>query len=458
MAFTRRALLRMCIASTGTRLWAQSGAEIADELAAFPGTTDPVGVWHQRLSEAAARHAWMPTAAWGVPRTDAVPWAELGQLLRSRYRDLRRHFVFEYYPWYDGDSFWHWDQWGRRPPADIAANSMPLLGAYDSRSAAVIEQHAQWMAEAGVGTINLSWWGIGSFSDRAVSIVMDVMHAHDIHVAFHLEPYGPDRVDRLAADVSYLLTKYGERRRWDCFFFHERADGSQGPVFKVFRTTLPQQIEDCHGVMRRVPDYVPPSTWLRATDHVRAAVDGTFDHLTLLSDTWDAACVRAAGFDGIAIYDPVIEREEWLGHALAATRLGMPFSFSVNPGLDEIGRRGLPADSCDRPRPFLPHMPGLSWSTAAGREQARRLSEQRIAETLEWTLLLQTHPWLGNVDQGFFLVYVTSFNEWHEGTQFEPMKAEAELIPEERIYGYRNPSDGVYRLRRLANLLRRLLA
>ena len=62
----------------------------------------------------------------------SFPWNEIGQLLRERYRNFRRHFVFEYYPWYANDPFRHWQQWDREPPADIGASSVPLLGPYDS--------------------------------------------------------------------------------------------------------------------------------------------------------------------------------------------------------------------------------------------------------------------------------------------------------------------------------------
>ena len=122
-------------------------------------------------------------------------------------------------------------QWDRLPPLDLAANTMPLLGAYDSRSVSVLEQHARWIAESGVGAINLSWWGRGDFEDRAVHLVMDVMHAHDIRVTFHLEPYGPQRAEEFPSDVLYLLKEYGEKRRWDCLLFHRWSDGSEGPIF-----------------------------------------------------------------------------------------------------------------------------------------------------------------------------------------------------------------------------------
>ena len=131
-------------------------------------------------------------------QSEPFPWAETGETLRRQFRDLRRHFVFEYYPWYANSPFRHWQQWGREPPTDLAANAVPVLGAYDSRSVSVIEQHARWIADSGVGVINLSWWRPESFSDRAVHTVMDVMRDHDIKVTFHLEPYGPERAESSA--------------------------------------------------------------------------------------------------------------------------------------------------------------------------------------------------------------------------------------------------------------------
>ena len=398
------------------------------------------------LSTVAAR-------AWA--QAEPFPWGEIGATLRARFRELRRHFVFEYYPWYANDPFRHWQQWGRQPPTDLAATSVPHLGAYDSRSTSVIEQHARWIAESGVGVINLSWWRPGSFSDRAVHTVMDVMRDHDIKVTFHLEPYGPERADFLAADIRHLLIEYGEKRRWDAFFLHERADGTRGPVFKLFATALPEETENCRGEMEDVPLYVPAARWRRAIDRVRSEWDGRFDHVTLLDDTLPRNA-KDIGLDGIARYDPTSEREEWLGLALAASRLGLVFSFSSNPGLDEIHRRKLLPDSCYVPRPFVPSTSDIDWTLPGGRARAQELAARRIQETLEWSLALQTHPWLGNVDQGFFLVYFTSFNEWHEGTQFEPMKNRSTLTAAELSVGYHNTDDGRYRLNALTSLLAKL--
>src|SRR5438045_299927 len=46
--------------------------------------------------------------------------------LRQRFPDLRRHFVFEYYPWYRTNPFGHWNEAERQPPIDLASNYMPV--------------------------------------------------------------------------------------------------------------------------------------------------------------------------------------------------------------------------------------------------------------------------------------------------------------------------------------------
>src|SRR5512145_2492096 len=100
----------------------------------------------------------------------AFPWPPRPRTLVERFPDLRRHFVFEYYPWYGGPpGYEHWRQWDRAPPHDLGSRYLPRLGAYDARSATVVEQHARWIAESGVGAIALSWWGRGSFEDRAAA-------------------------------------------------------------------------------------------------------------------------------------------------------------------------------------------------------------------------------------------------------------------------------------------------
>jgi hypothetical protein len=396
----------------------------------------------------------------GAVETDqvAVPRIDLeaaGADLRRRYPDLRRHFLFEYYPWYATHPWFHWDHWSRTLPAGIAATSMPKLGPYDSRDPAVLEQHARWIVESGAGGINISWWGPGSFEDRAVHRIMDVMRDHDLRVTFHLEPFRTTRVATYVDDVLYLLREYGEKRRWDALLLLAGADGRSGPVFKSFRTIVPQQVRDCHGKTHLVPDYVPDSTWRRQTDRVRTTLKSAFDRITLLADVSDVTRMQAAGFDGMAMYNNFVRPRVWRPLAEAISARDLLFSFNVNPGFDVLpGRPSTNPDACPAGKTPIEPPGEYDFLKEADRERLVERSRNRIAETFRTTLALQTKPALANARHGFLLVYINSFNEWHEGHQFEPMKDAADLTAEERQYDYRNPRVGDYRLRYLQDLMR----
>ena len=378
--------------------------------------------------------------------------------LLRRFPDLRRHFVFEYYPWYGGPpDYEHWDYLGRKPPLDLASPYMPRLGPYDVRSPAVLEQHARWIKEAGVGAIALSWWGRRSWQDQRVGLIMDVMRDHDVKVTFAMEPYADDRSLRYADDILYLLREYGEKRRWDAFLLLRDADGSEGPVFKGFRCILPETSPDCLGLVHEVSDYTPDTVWRRQTDTLRQTLRADFDHVTLLADSLEFRRTPASGFDGIGIYDNYIEPERYAPLAEGASRARLLFSFNVNPGYLQIEPREVGDNPCYSPRRFAPETEGLDLTRPEGRELAARRSAERIQRSFAETLAVQTDPALENDRRGFFLVYVNSFNEWHEGHAFEPMKDATDLGPAERALGYANPARGDYRLRALGALVDGLL-
>jgi hypothetical protein len=375
--------------------------------------------------------------------------------LANRFPDLRRHFVFEYYPWYGGPpDYVHWDFWNRRPPDDLASPYVPHLGAYDVRDRRVLEQHARWIADSGVGGVALSWWGRGSWEDRTVHLIMDVFDAHDLKVTFALEPYRDDRGKVFASDVLYLLREYGEKRGWDAFLMLRNADGSEGPVFKGFRCIVPPEATDCHGVTRPVADYTADETWRAQIEGLRDTLRGDFHHVTLLADAVELTRPPRGGFDGIGVYDNFIPPTDYARYAAGASVAGLVFSFNVNPGFDSIEPRFLP--DCYTPQRFAPPTEGLDWGSAGGRERAAGRSAERIRESFEATVAVQTDPELINARRGFFLVYVNSFNEWHEGHAFEPMKDAADLTPPERALGYHNPEQGAYRLATLRGLVERV--
>jgi hypothetical protein len=379
------------------------------------------------------------------PVAPPIDLSAMGRLLRQRFPDLAAHFAFEYYPWYGTNPWRHWNQWDRMPPVDIAVTSVPALGPYDSRDPKVIERHARWIADTGVGGINVSWWGQGSYEDQAVPVLMDVMHDHGLKVTFHLEPYSDGRTERYADDIRYLIAQYGDKRGWDAMLVLRDANGDEGPVFKSFATILPQTSTDCHGRTSPVSLWRPDSVWRQQTDTVRTTFGRDFDHVHLLADSGALDRVRVAGFDGIAIYDSYLRPPQWPALARSCREFQLLFSFNINDGFDGIAQRNVPAGSCYHPPPFEPPAV-LDFESPVDLEWAKLYAERRIDDSMGTTLGLQTDSSLTDSGSGFFMVFINSFNEWHEGTAFEPMKNRMDLTPEELALDYHNPMRGDYRL------------
>ena len=474
MLHSRRAFLAD-LAGTAAGAWMGAGA-VAPALTAGAAATGPA-----RLPRTRAERTWIgqpdrrrgfrglssvatPGGAGREPRRvvqrqshGAVVGRAVPRSLAEQFTDLRRRFVFEYYPWYDSDPWYHWNEAGRTPPLDIAAAAVPRLGPYDSTDVRVIEQHARWIADAGVGAINMSWWGRGDYTDLAVPRVMDVMRDHDIKVTFHLEPYGDSRARRYADDVIYLLREYGEKRRWDTFLLLEEGNGRVAPVFKSFRTILPRDVQDCLGQTILVPDYTSDGDWRRQTDATREGVRREFSRVYLLADSLDMGRMTASGFDGLAVYDNFVTPARWPRIAEDASGADLLFSFNVNPGFDRYPDRPPPpspaVDPCyGGPSGFEPGGTHPDWTDMAARAAAQGAALERISEAFATTTRLQQQP-SPNRTRGFFLAYVNSFNEWHEGHQFEPALDATDLSADQRRLGYHNPPDGFARLRHLRSLL-----
>ena len=284
-----------------------------------------------------------------------------------------------YYPWYrtpDVDARWdHWGEGQFHPPLDIASDYYPVLGAYSIADPAILAQHFAWLREAGVGVVISSWWGQRSYEDQAVPLILDVAERYGVKVAFHIEPYGGRTADRLVSDIQYLYSHYGDHPA----FYRTTASSRWSPDARSKGLFFVWAI--------RVPDTssaeVEATYWQPALDAIHDLPDGGL----VIANTTESDWVDGGHFDGLYNY-ATLHLDERNDFSWAR---GLPpdawYAPSVIPGFSARRIRYPPED-------FDPRDNGATY-----------------AEQWEAALSTGVQP---------ALVTITSFNEWHEGTQIEP--------------------------------------
>ena len=165
---------------------------------------------------------------------------------------------------------------------------------------------------------------------------------------------------------------------------------------------------------------------------------------------------RKSSFDGTAVYNNFHDPSTWQGHSEHTSSDGLVYSFNTNPGFDSIARQAVPKGSGYVPTPFHPATE-INWNNSDDRERAKQLSQRQTHRTLSTSILVQSNPLHTSSRQDFFLVFLNSFNEWHDGHAFEPAKNYAYLYSMELPSGYHNERCGNYRIKTLRRYLRRVL-
>ena len=312
-----------------------------------------------------------------------------------------------YYPWYfnqEIDGRWdHWGEGGFDPPLDIASDFYPVLGAYSESDPAVLAQHFSWLREAGVGVIISSWWGQGNFTDRALPLMLDIADHYGIKIAFHIEPYGGRTAESLADDIHYLYDKYGD---YPAFFWTTETslfslDDRPKGLFFIWASVVPD--DNSPGVSSEY--------WQETMDTLHNENPGAI----VLTDQNDPVWITLGHFDGSYNYG-VLDADQ-VGYKWALSLpTGTWYVPGINPGFSAM-RIGAP-DWVDTPR--------RDGSTYDDRW------ERMFAVGIE--------P---------MLVAITTFNEWHEGTQIEPAAPEMTTVDGYAYldYGKLSP-DGYLKLTR----------
>ncbi|MBN2145937.1 MAG: hypothetical protein JW726_01070 [Anaerolineales bacterium] len=282
-----------------------------------------------------------------------------------------------YYPWYGNPTFdggWiHWDN-RYQPPQDISSDYYPTLGPYSVRDPAVLDQQMEWLQDAGVDLIVASWWGQDSYEDNAMPVLLAHAAAYGIRVAFHIENYIGRSAEKLVEDIQYIYEQYG-----DSPAFFRSVEGSRysagNKASGLFFLWAPQQ-QYGEG---------PPADaayWLPALDQIHALPDGGIVLACTIDPTW----IDLGHFDGEYNYVDLNYQPDWSDWASGLPE-GAWFVPSVIPG-------------------FSANRIGYDPSVNRSRDDGKTYAQQ-------WQAALEA----GVSPQ---IVAITSFNEWHEGTQIEP--------------------------------------
>ncbi len=288
-----------------------------------------------------------------------------------------------YYGWYaneetDGElAHWNHRIMGRNEApgypghGDIGANFYPELGEYSSNDPEILEKHLKMMRRAGTGVIVASWWGPDSFEDRQLPALLDGAARHGLQVAFHLEPFAGRNAETTREALRYLIGRYGAHpacARWEGL-----------PIVYVYDSYL-----------------TPFQEWARLLQ--------PNGEITIRNTEWDAVMIGLwvkrderqffveSGFDGFYTYFAAdgftygSTAANWLGLAQYARDHKLLIVPCVGPGY---------LDTRIRP-----------WNAATTRDREAGAYFDRMFAAAVAT----EAPMIG----------VTSFNEWHEGTQIEP--------------------------------------
>ncbi|HWQ91537.1 MAG TPA: glycoside hydrolase family 99 protein, partial [Clostridia bacterium] len=291
-----------------------------------------------------------------------------------------------YYPWYGNTStdgrYVNWnhpvavrDEAPRAFPGgeDIGSNYYPSLGCYSINDPAVLREHMRQVRQAGVGVLCVSWWGKGSFTDLALPALVQAAEKAGILINFHIEPFPGRNATTTRDAIAYLKAKYGTSPA--C---HRLSSRGNKPVFFVYDSYLTPasewatvfRKEGTNTIRGTDADAVVIGLWVKP-DEETFMLEGGFDGFYTYFAT-----------DGFTFGSTTTNWAKLADWARVHRKLFVP---CVAPGYIDT-----------RIRP---------WNGGNTRDRDSGAYYDRM-----WSAALKVSP---------ELVGVTSFNEWHEGTQIE---------------------------------------
>ena len=284
-------------------------------------------------------------------------------------RALNHEVLAFFYGWYANPKVsGYWAHW----PEGTAHE--PQLGRYDSHDPKVIEEELKQAKSAGITGLIVSWWRPGDFQDQGMPMLLAAAERVGLKITIYYEvakPRASPTPQATEDDLVDILTRYGNHRAW------LRA-GDKPVVFVYSRAIGELQLIGWERVISQVRRRYPGGVWF-VGDEISKAASNVFDGVHSYNPTGQTAnmSIEEIGAWARATYP------KWVATA------GRGIScVTVIPGYDDtkLNRSG--------PRPTTDRHAG---------ETYRVLWQEAIEARPDWIL-------------------ITSWNEWHEGSEIEPSK------------------------------------
>ena len=285
---------------------------------------------------------------------------------------------------------------------DIGANYYPQLGCYSSNNPEIITRHIKQIRKAGIGVVVMSWWGKDSFTDKSIRTFLNIAHKFGLKITFHIEPIYKTTV-QFKEHLAYLSENYSSHPAF--YKVNEKPFYYIYDSYKLnYRKWHSIMSPDSESSIRNTPlDAIFISLWTLRLDGEFAVVSG-FDGV-----------YTYYGSDGYAFGST---SSNWQYMSEYANENDMIFVPCVGPGYIDT-----------RIRPW-------NERTTRSREKGQYYEKMFINAV--------------NANPDF--IGITSFNEWHEGTQIEP--AIPKKIPSFTYEDYGADTDPLYYIKKTRELIR----
>lgn len=296
-----------------------------------------------------------------------------------------------YYPWHGGNDF-HGRKYLREHLDPV---QLPVLGEYNDRDNETIKQHLEWCEYAGIGLWVSSWWGPGKMTDKTLKdYILKHDDLNDMKIALFYETSNriPDFTDvsKVESDINYIAENYFDHPNYF------KIDGK--PVLFIYLTRVLSGrgiLKNTLNIMRNTATQAGFEIYI-VGDQVFGQPPSATDQIALLDAITNYDVYGSSGGKMYATQEKVNDYyKAQSGWRLKAHQVGTHFVPASAPGYNDTGVRDG-------------HVP-----------LSRKLSEDdefgSLFKAMVNEALQITDPETGN------LFMITSWNEWHEDTQIEPV-------------------------------------